>query len=58
MGFKAVTKVPDEANGTVTIAIAKGKTQLEALIRRLDGLSEKQLDFIVTVTKHLITDMN
>ena len=60
MGLKIVTVGDGEAeslnepDGTVTVKISKGKPQLEKLIRQLDGLSEKKLNFVVGFVNDLI----
>ena len=48
------TTVPGATTDTVTVSIAKGKPQLEELIKRLDGLSEKELKNIISVNNALI----
>ena len=48
------TTVPGAPANTVTVSIAKGKPQLEEHIRRLDGLSEKRLNFVISVVNTLI----
>ena len=45
---------PGAPADTVTVSIAKGKPQLEELIRRLDGLSEKRLNLVISVVNTLI----
>ena len=42
MGLKVISIGPDEPDDTVTVTIGKDKPQLEELIKRLDGLSEKR----------------
>ena len=54
MGLNAAATVPDVPADRVTVSIAKGKPQLEGLIRRLDGLSEKNLLNIIRVNNALI----
>ena len=60
MGLKIVTVGDGEAESlnepddTVTVKISKGKPQLEKLIRQLDGLSEKKLNFVVGFVNDLI----
>ena len=46
----------NEPDDTVTVTISKDKPQLEELIKRLDGLSEKDLNRIVSFTNTLIDD--
>ena len=55
MGLKVISIGPDEPDDTVTVTIGKDKPLLEELIKRLDGLSEKKLGFIVD-TVNLILD--
>ncbi len=54
MGLKIVTLGPDDPDDTVTVVISKGKPQLEKLIKRLDGLSEKKLNRVVSISNQLI----
>ncbi len=54
MGLKIVTLGPGEPEDTVTVVISKGKPQLEKLIKRLDGLSEKKLNRVVSISNQLI----
>lgn len=60
MGLKVVTVGDDEPESlnepddTVTVRISKGKPQLEELIKQLDGLSEKKLNFVVWFVNDLI----
>ncbi len=54
MGLKIVTLGPGEPDDTVTVVISKGKPQLEKLIKRLDGLSEKKLNRVVSISNQLI----
>ena len=44
-------KEPDD---TVTVRISKGKPQLEELIKKLDSLSEKNLNRVISVVDPLI----
>ncbi|MBQ9698422.1 MAG: helix-turn-helix transcriptional regulator [Acidaminococcaceae bacterium] len=44
----------NEPDDTVTVTISKGKPQLEELIRRLDGLSEKKLNRVVSFVNQLL----
>ena len=54
MGINAASIAPVLPDDMVNVAIAKGKPQLEELIRRLDGLSEKRLKNIINVVNTLI----
>ena len=54
MGLKIITLGPDDPDDTVTVRISKGKPQLEELIKQLDGLSEKKLNFIAGFINDLI----
>ena len=54
MGLKIITLGPDDPDDTVTVKISKGKPQLEELIKQLDGLSEKKLNFVVGFVNDLI----
>ena len=44
----------NEPDDTVTVTISKDKPQLEELIKKLDGLSEKKLNFIAGFINDLI----
>ncbi len=54
MGLKIITLGPDDPDDTVTVKISKGKTQLEDLIKKLDSLSEKNLNRVISVVDPLI----
>ena len=54
MGLNVVSASPDVPDNTATIAIAKGRPQLEEAIRRLDGLSERNLNNVISVINALI----
>ena len=54
MGLKIITVDPDEPDDTVTVTIAKDKPQLEKVIKRLDGLSEKRLKNILGIVNTII----
>ena len=54
MGFNAVATVPVVPDNTVTVSIAKGKPQLEELIKRLDGLNEKRLKSVIDIANAVI----
>ena len=54
MGFKNVKPVQGESANTVTCTISKDKPQLEKMIRKLDSLSEKDLNRVISVIKPLI----
>ena len=54
MGFKNVKPVQGESANTVTCTISEGKPQLEEMIRKLDSLSEKDLNRVISVIKPLI----
>ena len=54
MGFNAVATVPVVSEDTVNVAIAKGKPQLEKLIKRLNCLSEKRLKSVVDIANAVI----
>ena len=58
MGLKIITEDEAESlnapDGTVTVRISGGKPQLEELIRKLDGLSEKKLNFVAGFVNDLI----
>ena len=44
----------NEPDDTVTVTISKDKPQLEELIKKLDGLSEKKLNFVAGFVNDLI----
>ncbi|MBR1813387.1 MAG: hypothetical protein IJ773_06140, partial [Lachnospiraceae bacterium] len=54
MGLQIVTLGPEEPDDTETVAISKGKPQLVELIHRLDSLSEKNLNRVISVVNPLI----
>ena len=54
MGLKIITLGPDEPDDTLTVKISKGKPQLEDLIKKLDSLSEKNLNRVISVVDPLI----
>ena len=54
MGLQFETIGPDGPGDTVTVAIGKGKPELEEAVRRLDGLSEKRLRSILETVNSLI----
>ena len=54
MGLKIITLGPDEPDDTLTVKISKGKPQLEELIKKLDSLSEKNLNRVISVVDPLI----
>ena len=54
MGLNNVTPVQNLPENTVTCKISKGKPQLEVMIRKLDSLSEKDLNRVISVIKPLI----
>ena len=54
MGLNNVTPVHNLPENTVTCTISEGKPQLEELIRKLDSLSEKDLNRGISVIKPLI----
>ena len=54
MGLNVVSAAPGAPADTVTVSITKGKPQLVELIKRLDGLSEKNLMNIIRVNNALI----
>ena len=54
MGLNTLATNPCEVDDTVSVSIAKGKPQLEELIKRLDGLSEKELKNTISVNNALI----
>ncbi len=54
MGFNAEVTVPVVPDNTATVSIAKGKPQLEELIKRLDCLSEKRLKSVIDIANAVI----
>ncbi len=54
MGLNIVTLDQNLPENTVTCTISKGKPQLEEMIRKLDSLSEKDLNRVISVIKPLI----
>ena len=54
MGLKIITLGTDDPDDTVTVKISKGKPQLEDLIKKLDSLSEKNLNRVISVVDPLI----
>lgn len=54
MGLNSVAPVQNLPKNTVTCTISKGKPQLEKLIKKLDSLSEKDLNRLLSVIKPLI----
>ena len=54
MGLNNVTPVHNLPENTVTCTISEGKPQLEEMIRKLDSLSEKDLNRVISVIKPLI----
>jgi transcriptional regulator with XRE-family HTH domain len=54
MGLNYVTPAKNLPENTVTCTISKGKPQLEEMIRKLDSLSEKDLNRVISVIKPLI----
>ncbi len=54
MGLKVISIGPDEPDDTITVTIGKDKPQLEELIKRLDGLSEKRLKNILGIVNSMI----
>ena len=57
MGLKIITLGPDEPDDTLTVKISKGKPQLEELIKKLDSLSEKNLNRVISVVEPLIENV-
>ena len=53
MGLQIITTGPDEPD-TVTLTIAKDKPELEEAIKRMDGLSEKELKNVLGVVNSMI----
>ena len=54
MGLNIVAPTQNLPENTVTCMISKGKPQLEKLIKKLDSLSEKNLNRLLSVIKPLI----
>ena len=54
MGLNNVTPAQNLPENTVNCTISKGKPQLEEMIRKLDSLSEKNLNRVISVIKPLI----
>ena len=54
MGLNNVTPVHNLPENTVTCTISEGKPQLEEMIRKLDSLSEKDLNRVICVINPLI----
>ena len=54
MGLNIVAPTQNLPENTVTCMISKGKPQLEKLIKKLDSLSEKDLNRLLSVIKPLI----
>ena len=54
MGLNIVAPTQNLPENTVTCMISKGKPQLEVMIRKLDSLSEKDLNRLLSVIKPLI----
>jgi transcriptional regulator with XRE-family HTH domain len=54
MGINNAAPVQNLPENTVTCMISKGKPQLEKLIKKLDSLSEKDLNRLLSVIKPLI----
>ena len=54
MGLNNVAPAENLAENAVTCTISKGKPQLEEMIRKLDGLSEKDLNRVISVINPLI----
>ena len=54
MGLNVVAPTQNLPENTVTCMISKGKPQLEKLIKKLDSLSEKDLNRLLSVIKPLI----
>ncbi len=57
MGLKIITLGPDDPDDTVTVKISKGKPQLEDLIKKLDSLSEKNLNRVISGVALLIDNL-
>ena len=54
MGLNIVAPTQNLPENTVTCMISKGKPQLEKIIMKLDSLSEKDLNRLLSVIKPLI----
>ena len=54
MGLNIVAPTQNLPENTVTCMISKGKPQLEKLIKKLDSLSDKDLNRVISVIKPLI----
>ena len=54
MGINNVAPAQNLLENTVTCSISSGKPQLEVMIRKLDSLSEKDLNRVISVIKPLI----
>ena len=54
MGINNVAPAQNLPENTVTCTISKGKPQLEKIIMKLDSLSEKDLNRLLSVIKPLI----
>ena len=54
MGLNIVAPTQNLPENTETCMISKGKPQLEKLIKKLDSLSEKDLNRLLSVIKPLI----
>jgi transcriptional regulator with XRE-family HTH domain len=54
LGLKTVTPEQDTLTNIVPCTISKGKPQLKEIIRKLDSLSEKDLNRVIAVIKPLI----
>ena len=54
MGLNIVAPTQNLPENTVTCMISKGKPQLEKLIKKLDSLSEKDLNRLLSVIRPLI----
>ena len=54
MGLNVVAPTQNLPENTVTCMISKGKPQLEKIIMKLDSLSEKDLNRLLSVIKPLI----
>ena len=54
MGLNNVTPDQNLPENTVTCTISKGKPQLEEMIKKLDSLSERDLNRVISVIKPLI----
>ena len=54
MGLNSVAPAQNLQENTVICTISKGKPQLEVMIRKLDSLSEKDLNRVISVIKPLI----